>query len=110
MKVCACQQLKCIKVEADFSADPLWCHKCSTNLDSDDFALSQGLSVALYTWIGDYGSWIDWDTDGVVAGGVELQFAHNARGAELTALVKQELPQYDVVFSPSTYAVRNPEV
>lgn len=28
-------------------------------------------------------TWIDWETDGVVAGGVELEAVHNARGAEI---------------------------
>lgn len=110
MQVCGCKELKVIKVEADFSADPLWCAQCYINLDSEDFSLSETLSSALFEWVGDYGTWIDWETDGVVAGGVELEAAHNKRGAELTELVKQELPQYDVVFSPSTYAARNQEV
>lgn len=110
MQACECQQLKQFKVEADFSAEPLWCAECFTNLQSDRFSLPEALMTALYEWIGDYGTWIDWETDGVVAGGVELEAAHNKRGAELTELVKQELPQFDVVFSPSTYAVRNQEV
>ena len=84
---------------------------CFTNLDCDeDFLLSEALTKALFEWVGDYGTWIDWETDGVVAGGVELEAAHNALGAELTELVKQELPQFEVNFSPSTYAARNQEV
>ena len=109
MQACACKEVKQLKVEADFSADPLWCAKCYTNLDSEDFSLSADLLKALFEWIGDYGTWIDWETDGVVAGGVALEAAHNERGAELTELVKQQLPQYDIVFSPSTYAVRHQE-
>lgn len=109
MQGCACNELKKLKVEADFSAEPLWCAVCSWNLNSERFALSQALLTALYEWIGDYGTWIDWETDGVVAGGVALEAAHNERGAELTELVKQQLPQYDIVFSPSTYAVRHQE-
>lgn len=110
MQACECQQLKKLKVEADFSAEPLWCAECFTNLDSERFSLIASLMTALYEWIGDYGTWIDWETDGVVAGGVELEVAHNQRGAELTELVKQQLPQFDIVFSPSTYAVRNQEM
>lgn len=110
MQVCACQQLKKIKVEADIGADPLWCAKCFSNLECADFSLAEALIKALFDWGGDYGTWIDWETDGVVVGGVELEAAHNKRGAELTELVKQELPQFDVVFSPSTYAARNQEV
>lgn len=102
--------IKKTKVEADFSAEPLWCTECFANLECDVFSLPEELVTALYEWVDDYGTWIDWETDGVVAGGVELEAAHNKRGAELTELVKQELPQFDVVFSPSTYAVRNQEV
>lgn len=64
---------------------------CFTNLDCEDFLLSEALTKALFEWVGDFGAWIDWETDGVVAGGVELEAAHNALGAELTELVKQEL-------------------
>ena len=105
-----CKTMKVIKVEADFSADPLWCHKCSTNLDSEDFPLSEALKKELFEWVDAYGTWIDWETDGIVAGGVDMETAHNARGAELTERVRKELPQYEVHFSPSTYAKRRSEV
>lgn len=109
MQACSCKQFKKLKVEADFSADPLWCAKCYMNLDIEDFSLSESLLKALFEWIGDYGTWIDWETDGVVAGGVALEAAHNERGVVLTELVKQQLSQFDIVFSPSTYAVRHRE-
>ena len=105
-----CEALKKIKIEADFSADPLWCAECFMNLECKDFALSEALTKALFEWVGKYGTWIDWETDGVVTGGVEQEAAHNARGAELMEQVKKELTQYEVVFSPSTYAKRNREV
>lgn len=111
MQACGCTdvgwtEVKKLKVEADFSAEPLWCAECSYNINSECFALSQALLTELYEWIYDYGMWIDFETDKVVTNGVALEAAHNARGAELTELVKQQLPQYDIVFSPSTYAVR----
>lgn len=105
-----CKNIKTIKVEADFSADPLWCHKCYTNLDSDDFPLSEALKKELCEWVATYGTWIDWETDGIVTGGVAMEEAHNARGAELTEKVKRALAQYEVVFSPSTFAKRHSEV
>ena len=110
MQACACQKLKTVKVEADISADPLWCAKCFANLDSDGFSLSSALRQDLFEWVRNYGTWIDWETEGVVVGGIALEAAHNTRGAELTELVKHELPQFDVVFSPSTYAARHGEV
>ncbi|MER1998211.1 MAG: hypothetical protein ABS882_00435 [Lysinibacillus sp.] len=109
MQACECQQIKKMKVEAAYSAEPLWSAECFTNLGSYRFSLTESLVTALYEWIGDYGTWIDWNTDGVVAGGVELEAVHNKRGAELAELVKQQLPQFDIVFSPSTYAVRHRE-
>ena len=109
MQACACKELKQLKVEADFNAEPLWFAECFTNLDIEDFSLSNNLLKVLFEWIGDYGTWIDCETDGVVADGVALEAAHNERGAKLTELVKQQLPQYDIIFSPSTYAVRHQE-
>lgn len=109
MQACACKELKQLKVEADFSAEPLWCAMCCYNLNSERFSLPDTLMNALNEWIYDYGVWIDFENDTVVANGVALEAAHNARGMELTELVKQQLPQYDIIFSPSTYAVRHQE-
>ena len=80
MKYCECEELKSVKVEADFSADPLWCQKCSTNLDNEDFPLSEALKKELIEWVAAYGTWIDWETDSIVAGGVAMEEVHNARG------------------------------
>ena len=38
------------KIEADFSADPIWCVRCSWNFDLDDFPLSEGLKKELIRW------------------------------------------------------------
>jgi hypothetical protein len=43
-----------LKIEADFSADPIWCNVCGDNLDIDDFTLSEGLKEELFNWIRDY--------------------------------------------------------
>lgn len=109
MQACLCEKFKKLIVQADFSAEPLWCAECFTNFNSERFSLPESLLNALTEWIYDYGKWIDFETDKVVTNGVALEAAHNARGAELTEQVKQQLPQYDIVFSPSTYAVRYQE-
>lgn len=101
-----CKNIKAIKVEADFTADPLWCQKCSINLNSEDFPLSEVLKKELFEWVGAYGTWIDWETDSIVAGGVAMEAAHNECGAKLTEQVRSQLTQYEVVFSPSTFAKR----
>ena len=105
MKLCRCQKIKQVKVEADISADPLWCGRCFSNLDIDYFALPLELKQELKAWIDDYGKWIVWENDGIVQGGVSMEQQHNERGALLTVEVKIALrDQYDVVFSPSTFA------
>ena len=105
MQYCGSHKLKKLRVQADISADPLWCDRCLTNLDIDDFSLSKGLKQDLQEWIYDYGKWIDWENDGIVPNGVLLEQQHNDRGAELTKKVKQALEgQYEVVFFPSTFA------
>lgn len=110
MQVCECTTVKTVKVEADFGADALWCGVCLANIESTHFSLTEHVITALDEWISDYGEWIDLETDAVVVGGVALEARHNERGAALTELVKQQLPQYHIVFSPSTYAVRYGEV
>jgi hypothetical protein len=34
-----------LKLEADFSPDPLWCKKCGCNLDIDEFPLSNEIVI-----------------------------------------------------------------
>lgn len=105
MQLCRCQQIKQLRVEADIGADPLWCNRCLSNLDIEEFPLTDELKKELAEWIHDYGTWINWETDGIVSNGVSLEQQHNERGAELTEKVKHALDgQYEVGFSPSTFA------
>jgi hypothetical protein len=66
-----------MKIEADFSADPIWCNVCGDNLDIDDFTLSDELKEELFNWIHDYKQ-IPMDL-------------HNKVGKELTDKVKAEI-------------------
>lgn len=105
-----CNTVTTLKIEADIGADPIWCAVCHENLELADFVLPQALEAALYEWAGDYGTWIDWETDSIVAGGIALEAKHNAIGEQLTEQVKVAFAgQYDVVFSPSTFAKRTGE-
>lgn len=45
-----------VKVEVEFSADPLWCKKCFTNLDIEEFSIPVTLVEELYEWVEDYGT------------------------------------------------------
>ena len=104
MSLCLCKELKTLKVEADMGADPLWCNECYANLEVDEFPMSDALKDGLLEWGDAYGTWIDWETDGLVAGGVAMEQQHNERGAELAEKVKLAMAQYEIVFSPSTFA------
>ncbi|MDQ0160758.1 hypothetical protein [Alkalibacillus salilacus] len=104
---CLCKQkeVKELKIEADVGADPIWCDRCHCNLDVEEIPISLNLKLRLMKWIGDYGKWIDWDKDGIVSNGVELEKTHNKEGLKLTEEVQKELEgKYKVSFSPSTFA------
>ncbi|WP_352231216.1 hypothetical protein [Peribacillus sp. SI8-4] len=74
-----------LKVEADFSADPIWCNVCGFNLDMDDFPLSEELKEELFNWVQNY---------------KEIPIdEHNKMGTDLTAKVKEELGRdYPIIF------------
>lgn len=95
-----CNTLTTLKIEADIGADPIWCAVCYENLELADFALPEELAKALSEWTGDYGTWIDWETDSIIAGGIALEAEHNVIGEQLTEQVKTALAgHYDVLFS-----------
>jgi hypothetical protein len=66
-----------LKIEADFSADPIWCNECGDNLDIDDFILSEGLKEELFNWVRDYKK--------------NQMDLHNKVGKQLTEKVKAEI-------------------
>lgn len=102
---CSCYETMDVKVEADSGADAIWCNRCNSNFNLEDIRISAKLKIALATWSGTYGAWIDWKNDGIFPGGVELEAQHNREGLTLTKKVQQELPPNDkVTFSPSTFA------
>ncbi|GAA0453905.1 hypothetical protein [Alkalibacillus silvisoli] len=104
--LCESERTNELKVEADISADPLWCNKCSANLDLEVIPLSNELKEELTHWVLKYGEWIDWDNDErIVLNGVKMENDHNKQGERLTVRVKGELePEYAVRFSPATFA------
>lgn len=104
---CFCEQkgIYNLKVEGDVCADPIWCNQCYCNLDIEEIPISLDLKSELMKWIGKYGEWIDWDKDEIVPDGIKLEEEHNKQGLILTKQVQKELGgQYEVSFSPSTFA------
>lgn len=101
---CFCEngEVKQLKVEGDFSADPIWCDECCANLELDDFDLSPELRKKLKQWALAFGGWIDVEKDVLRAGGAEMEARHNEEGLVLAEELEVELAGvYGVVFSPS---------
>ncbi|QGH36582.1 hypothetical protein GI584_22120 [Gracilibacillus salitolerans] len=90
-----------LKVEADFGADPIWCHQCSYNLDISSIPLSNSLKQELNDWVLDFGKWYDWKHEQVIKSKSHWVDKHNQLGEILTEKVKQELsPSFTVTFVP----------
>lgn len=85
--VCNCEFTKNFKLEADFSADPIWCNVCGCNFDIDEFPLTEDLKDELYKWTEQYKK--------------TSVKEHNAIGQKLTEKVQKELgSEYKIVFIP----------
>ena len=105
--LCYCGNINDLKVEADIGAGAIWCNKCYSNFNIEDFPISIKLKAELQEWILQYGKWIDWNNDGIFPNGVALEEIHNKEGLILTEKVQKELAgKYKVSFSPSTFAKR----
>ncbi|SOC27535.1 hypothetical protein SAMN05880501_1238 [Ureibacillus xyleni] len=105
---CKCNETYNLRVEADISADAIWCNRCRTNFCISQVPLSEELKSELAEWISTYGEWIDWANDAIVTNGFELEEIHNQQGLKLTEKVKKEMnPKYKITFSPSTFAKRH---
>lgn len=90
------------KIEADFSADPIWCAKCSWNFDLDDFPLSEGLKKELIRWVLAFEKVVDLHGDCLKDTAFYQRVKnHNDWGEILTARVREELGDgYPIVFKP----------
>ncbi|UOQ48763.1 hypothetical protein MUN88_00965 [Gracilibacillus caseinilyticus] len=81
------------KMEADHSADPLWCSMCGFNLEINDFPLSQRLKTDLMEWIVEYGDILeqsDWG-EKITDDTAILIKSHNEKGIRLHQKLKEEL-------------------
>ena len=101
-------ECKCVKptnslrLEADFSADPIWCDICNWNLDLIALPLSIELEEEMRQWTLEWGKWINWNTDQLVTNAVLLEKAHNEWGLKLFHKIKSELGNmFYLKFSPS---------
>jgi len=103
--VCKCKFTNSFKLEADFSADPIWCNVCGWNLDIEDFPLSDNLQKELWEWVLEYGKWIDLEKDSLKENGFKLEDDHNEKGLQLFKEVKIQLGEnFPIVFVPSKSA------
>ncbi|MEC1375629.1 hypothetical protein P9D39_15110 [Heyndrickxia oleronia] len=101
-EVCKCNFTSSFKLEADFSADPIWCNICGWNLDIEEFPLSDNLMKELMEWVLVYGNWIDLETDSLKENGLKLQENYNEKGLQLWKKVKKELgDKGQIIFVPS---------
>lgn len=90
------------KLEADFTADPIWCKDCGENLDIEEFPISDKLQGILIKWVLEYGKWIDIETDTLNENGLKLEESHNQKGLQLLHDLKNELGEkYPIIFVPS---------
>lgn len=100
---CGCKsETYSLKVEADYTADPIWCNICGWNLDIDDIPLSNKLKEAFLEWALAYDKLIDRDIVKAVNNKDETLEKHNEKGFELTEKLKKELSaKFSVVFVKS---------
>lgn len=86
-------------VEAETHADPVWCGKCTANLDLDEFPISEELKQNLTNWNDEFHKHlIMHDFNGVTS-----SFAKklNQEGEKWTNKLKEELPtSYTVQYRP----------
>jgi len=100
--VCKCKFTNSFKLEADFSADPIWCNVCGWNLDIEEFPISDKIQEELFEWVNEYSKWIDLETDSLKENGLKLQENHNKKGLQLFQEVRKQLEQqYQIIFVPS---------
>ncbi|MCM0599363.1 hypothetical protein [Periweissella fabalis] len=101
-QICACPQISIINVEAEMGADPLWCAKCDYNLDTYDLPLTPTLQAELTIWTNSFGSWVDWETEQLIAGEQFTEVSHNQGGRILASKIQAELGnEYQVIFIAS---------
>jgi hypothetical protein len=91
-----------LKVNADFSADPVWCNFCKCNLEFEELSISSELREELSDWAAEYGNWINFEEDSLVENAIEIEKNHNKKGEVLAQKLKFELSkEYTVSFEPS---------
>lgn len=95
----------CIKLEADFVADPIWCGECGKEIPLEKIMLSVHLKKELSKWAADYGVWIDFENDCLCENGIHLEEEHNKKGEELAKKIEEELGKnFSVIFKESRSA------
>ncbi|HWO76925.1 MAG TPA: hypothetical protein VNM69_13700 [Bacillus sp. (in: firmicutes)] len=93
--VCFCDETFEILVEAEVSADPIWCNKCKANLDLDELPISEELKAELYEWNSTFSNHLASHN----YNGITQSFSEwlNASGENLTKKLSAELTNTYVI-------------
>lgn len=103
-RICDCENLKRITIEADVGADPTWCATCRYNIELNEFTISDQLKRDFYEWVSRFGEWIDWETDALAKGWEIKVEQHNREGDLLSERLQVALGEaYEIEFTPITY-------
>ena len=101
-RICDCENLKRITIEADMGADPTWCATCRYNIELNEFTISDQLKRDFYEWVSRFVEWIDWDTDALAKGWEIKVEQHNREGDLLSKRLQGELDEaYEIEFTPA---------
>ncbi|WLR42064.1 hypothetical protein LC087_15010 [Bacillus carboniphilus] len=79
-----------LRIEVDV-ADPIWCDKCSYNLEMEELPLSNQLTSEINDWVALYEQSVDWESDSQMWFDDKLAEKINQKGIEITKRVKKEL-------------------
>jgi hypothetical protein len=97
--VCFCDETFHILVEAEVSADPLWCNTCKANLDLDELPISEEVKAELHEW----NTTFDNHLASHHYNGITPSFAEslNADGEKLAKKLSEELANtYKIEYHP----------
>jgi hypothetical protein len=86
-----------LRLETDFSADPIWCDRCGCNLDLDDIPISDELRDILRAWASNYEKLA---RDEIKREDIrKFEQQHNYYGIQLVKKVQQELgDEYTITY------------
>lgn len=101
-RICDCENLKRIAIEADVGADPTWCATCRYNIELNEFTISDQLKHDFYEWVSRFVEWIDWEMDTLSTEWEVKERQYNREGDVLSKRLHVEFGEtYEIEFIPS---------